>query len=100
MLWALVLACLKQESASLVTSKMIAAAVTLELGLVQEGILMTPTHVVTRQTTYQIMETNTSKPWVTFWSSNKNGLGAFQDHLQKLNVVKQIKHGVGNKCYF
>ena len=86
MLWALVLACLKQESASLVTSKMIATAVTPELGLVQAGVLITPTPVETWQGTLQIMETNTSRPWDTFWSSEKNRLVAFQDHLKKLNV--------------
>ena len=100
MLWALILAFLKQESASLLIRKMIATAVTPELGLVQAGILMTPTRVVTRQTGFQIMETNTLKPWDTFWSSKKNGLVAFQDHLKKLNVVKQVKHGGGNKCCF
>ena len=62
--------------------------------------MMTPTRVETWQGTLQIMETNASKPWVTFWSSEKNGLVAFQDHLKKLNVVKQVKHGVGNKSCF
>ena len=100
MLCVLIVTMVKQESASLVTTKMIATTVTPELGLVQEGILMTPTHVETRQSGHQIMEKDTSKPWVTFWSSDKNGLVAFQDHLRKLNVVKQIKHGCGNKCCF
>ena len=40
------------------------------------------------------MEKNTSRPWVTFWSSNKNGLVTFQDHSRKLNVVRQVKHGI------
>ena len=35
----------KQESVSLVTTKIIATAVTPESGLVQEGALMTPTRV-------------------------------------------------------
>jgi len=91
---------LKQESASLVTTKMIASTVTPESGLAQGGILMTPTRVETMQGGHQIMEKNTSKPWVTFWPSDKNGLVAFQDHSRKLNVVKQIKHGGGNKCCF
>jgi len=91
---------LKQESASLVTTKIIATTVTPESGLVQEGILMTPTRVETTQDGHQIMEKNTSKPWVTFWSSDKTGLVSFQDHSRKLNVVKQIKHGGGNKCFF
>ena len=56
--------------------------------------MMPPTRVETR------LQANTSKPWDTFWSSEKNGLVAFQDHLKELNVVKQTKLGVGNKCYF
>ena len=92
---------LKQESAFLVTTNTIAATVTPESGLAQEDLLTTPTRVETRpQGGHQIMEKNTSKPWVTFWSSNKNGLVAFQDHSRKLNVVKQVNHGVGNKCCF
>ena len=91
---------IKQESVFLVTTNTIAAAVTLELGLAQEDIPMTPTRVETRQSGHQIMEKTTSKPWVTFWSSNKNDLVAFQDHSRKLYDVKQLKRGVGNKCCF
>ena len=90
----------KQESVFLVTMNTIAATVTRESGLAQEDLLMTTTRVETRQCGHQIMEKNISKPYVTFWSSNKNGLVAFQDHSRKLNVVKQVKHGVGNKCCF
>ena len=78
MLWALILAWLKQESVSLPIRKMIATAVIPESGLVQEGILMTPTRVVTRQSTDRIMETNTSKPLDTSWCSEKSGLNAFK----------------------
>ena len=69
---------LKLESASLVTSKMIATAVTPESGLVPEDPMMTLTRVETRQATQQIMETNTSKPLDTSWCSEKNGLFAFK----------------------
>ena len=78
MLLALILTRLKQESVSLLIRKNTAAAVTPELGLVQEHILMTPARVVTRQSTDQIMETNTSKPLDTSWCSEKNGLLAFK----------------------
>ena len=78
MLWVLVVFIRKQESASLVTSKMIATAVIPESGLVLEGILMTPTRVETRQDTHQIMETKISQPLDTSWCSEKNGLLAFK----------------------
>ena len=55
----------KQELVSEVTTKKIANSLTLESGLVLEVILMTTTRVETRQDTQHIMETNTSKPWVT-----------------------------------
>ena len=96
----LIVRMLRQESAFLVTTNTIAATVTPESGLAQEDISMTPTRVETRQSGHQIMEKNTSKPWVTFWSSNKNGLVAFQDHSRKLYDVKQVIRGVGNKCCF
>ena len=48
---------------------------------------MTSTRVETWQRTQQIMETNTSKPWDTFWSSEKNGVLAFQDNSKKKNVA-------------
>ena len=57
----------KRESASLLTSRIIATPATPELGLVQEGNLMTITRVETRLLVNRIMEINTSKPWVTFW---------------------------------
>ena len=66
MLCVLLVLILKQESVSLVTSKTAAILVTLESGLVQEGLLMTPTRVETRLNTKQIMETKTSKPWDIF----------------------------------
>ena len=78
MLRAVTLARLKQESVSLPMSKLIAQPVTPELGLVQEGILMTPTRVVTRHCTLQTMETKTSQPLDTSWCSEKNGLRVFQ----------------------
>jgi len=43
-----------------------------ESDLEQEGILMIPTRVETSLGTHHIMETNTSKPLVTFWCSEKD----------------------------
>ena len=59
MLLAIPIPILNQESAFLVTTKMIATPVIPESGLVQEGILMTPTRV----------EMRPSKLWVTSWCS-------------------------------
>ena len=60
----------KQESVSLVTKRTkIAKPVIPELDLVQEDILITPTRVETKQSTQQIMATNTSMPWDTSWCS-------------------------------
>ena len=59
----------KQESASLITSKMTAVLVTPESGLVQEGLLMTPTRVETLPPLVLTMETKTPRPWVTSWCS-------------------------------
>ena len=61
----------KQELVSPVTTKMTAPLVTPESGLVQEDIMMTPTRVETKQRAHQIMGKSTSKPWVTFWCSDK-----------------------------
>ena len=61
----------KQELESSVTGKMTATAVIPESALVQEGGLMTPTPVVMKQSTTQIMATNTSKPWDTYLYSDK-----------------------------
>ena len=56
---------LERESAFLVTRKTTAPLATPESGLVQEGILMTPTRVETLLVHILIMETSASKPWVT-----------------------------------
>ena len=61
----------KQGSVSLATTKMTASPVIPESGLVQEGDMMTLTRVETRQSTYEIMETYTSKPWDTFWYTDR-----------------------------
>ena len=61
----------KQESASRLTSRMTVVPVTPELVLAQEVSLMIPTRVEMRQRTRQIMETSTSKPWVTSWYSDR-----------------------------
>ena len=57
----------KQESASLLTTRITAALATPGLGLVLEGNLMTLTHVETRLRRHRIMEINTLKLLVTFW---------------------------------
>ena len=63
---------LKQELVSLLTIKMSVALVTPESGLALEGTMMTPTRVVTKLNTGEIMATSTSKlcdmPWF-----NKSG---------------------------
>ena len=71
MLWVRLVPIPKQESVSLVTNKTTALVVILELGLVLEGILMTPTRVETWLNTDQTMEKNTSKPWDIFWYNDK-----------------------------
>ena len=71
MLSVLLVRILKQGSEYLVTTKMIAAAVTPESGLVQEELLMTPTHVETKLHGSQTTEIKTPKPWDIFWCSNE-----------------------------
>ena len=61
----------KQELVSLQTIKVIATPVIPELALAQVGLVTTQTLVGTRQSTEEIMETNTSKPLGTSWSSDK-----------------------------
>ena len=61
----------KQESASRLISRITVVPVTPELALAQEVYLMIPTRVEIRQRTRQIMETSTSKPWVTSWYSDR-----------------------------
>ena len=61
----------RQESVSSVTTTMAATPVIPESGLEQEENMMTRTRVETKQHTTQIMEINTSKPWVTSWCSDK-----------------------------
>ena len=72
MLWVLGVTIRKQESASLITSKIIAEAVIPESGLAQEDTMMTTTRVGTKQPAHQITKINTSKPWVIFWCSDIN----------------------------
>ena len=60
----------KQELVSLQTIK-IATPVIPELALAQVGLVTTQTLVGTRQSTEEIMETNTSKPLGTSWFSDK-----------------------------
>ena len=58
---------LKQELVSLPTIKMSVAVATPESGLALEGTMMTPTRVVTKLNTGEIMPTSTSKQWDTSW---------------------------------
>ena len=60
--------------AALVSRKTTAPAATPESDLVQEDSLITPTLVETEQHTHQIMETNTSKPWVIFKCSDNESV--------------------------
>lgn len=62
----------KQESASLLTSRMTAPLVTPGLVLALEDYMMTPILVETRQSTSLIMETNTSKPWDISWYNRED----------------------------
>ena len=61
----------KQELVSLQTIEVIATAVIPELALAQVGLVTTQALVGTRQSTEEIMETNTSKPLGTSWFSDK-----------------------------
>ena len=61
MLWLPLVPIRRQESVSLVTTEMTAAAVIPESDLVQEDILMTQARVGTRQNTQQIMATKKDK---------------------------------------
>ena len=70
-MWETALVIQKQESASRLTSRITVVPVTPELVLAQEVYLMIPTRVEMRQRTRQIMETSTSKPWVTSWYSDR-----------------------------
>ncbi|CAH3140542.1 unnamed protein product, partial [Pocillopora meandrina] len=67
MQWETILVIPKQESASRLTSRMTVVPVTPELVLAQEVYMMILARVEMRQCTRQIMETSTSKPWVTSW---------------------------------
>ena len=85
----------KHELASLLTTKTIAAPVILELDLVQEDPMMTQTPVETRRLLRQIMETNTSKPWDTFWCSDVKSK-VFQRNGCKVRPFVNWTMGKGN----
>ena len=87
MLWVREVTIQKQESVSLVTTIKTATLVIPESGLVQEGILMTPTRVETRLDTNQIMGTETSKPWDTFWYT-ENELITLNNNLLPSGLVR------------
>ena len=71
MLWLYLKTIPKQELVSLQTIKVIATPVIPELALAQVGLVTTQTLVGTRQSTEEIMETNTSKLLGTSWFSDK-----------------------------
>ena len=78
----------KQELVSSVTTKMTAVLVAPESGLVQEGIIKTPTHVETKlQNTSQIMERHTSKPWDLSWCNDK-------EYNKRSGVASKTVNGV------
>ena len=56
----------EQELVSLVTTKLNAWVVIPESGLVQEGILITPTPVVMKQYAHHVMSKDKSKPLATY----------------------------------
>jgi len=60
-----------------------------ELGLEQEGFVITPTRVETSLGTHQIMETNTSKPLVISWCSDMENKKRFKKHqIMERNTSK------------
>ena len=71
MQWEATLVIPKQESASLLTSRITVVPVTPELVLAQEVYLMILTRVEMRQCTRQIVDTSTSKLWITSWYSDR-----------------------------
>ena len=60
----------EQGSVSLPTTKTTAIPVIHESGLAAVDITMTLTRAETMQEREEIMATNTSQQWVTFWFSN------------------------------
>jgi len=74
----------RQDSVSLVTIILITRNVNLQSGLVQADINMTMLPVETQVSTDQIMETNASKQWDTFWCSDKEVINCGQTHYFKL----------------
>ena len=102
MLWVLI-PILKHDLAFLVTNKMTAVLVTPESGLVLEGLLMTSTRVVTKLHIGQIMESNTSKPWVTSWCSdkeNRNNCSKRFKSCRMLLLSINILQGMENFIFF
>ena len=71
MLLVVILTTLKQESVSLVTTKIIARPVTLELGLALEELLIKATHVETRLQSFQIKAKSILRQWDIFWCCKK-----------------------------
>ena len=83
---------LKQGSVSLATINVTAQRATQGLGLVQEERMMTPIRVETKQHARQIMETNTSKPWDTSWSSNyRNRLSKNFQNISLILIIAMMQ---------
>ena len=86
MLLVVILTTLKQESVSLVTMKIIARPVTLELGLALEELLIKATHVETRLQSFQI---KAKRQWDIFWCCKKKLIWVYLPWCQtKASVTK------------
>ena len=86
----------KQELVSLQTIEVIATAVIPELALAQVGLVTTQTLVGTRQSTEEIMETNTSKPSGTSWFSDKE-INLISNKWTEKKLVNSTK-GFADMC--
>ena len=76
----------RQESVSLPIMRTSALLVILELALVQEDILTTPTRVVTKQNTQLITENNTSRAWGTSWCSDRKTMTVTVKYMAQINA--------------
>ena len=66
---------------------------------------MTTTSVETKRHIRQIMESNTSKPWVTSWCIDKENKNDYLKHLKScrmsllsINIVQEMEHNL--KVFF
>ena len=91
MLYVLQVVILKQELVMQLTRITIVALVTPELGLVPEDLLIIPLRVEMQQIIPQIMVTDTSKLWDTFWCSK-----LFQSMYYIRKLTKNGEREVGD----